>query len=247
MADVKEVFISFRFGEAHKEALALKAALEQRDVTVFLSDAYPGQNLQEMISIVPCLPKRATAKILMSAIGMEKMIIVTATSNQKPRRLQQKTMQVAQRRQSLIASRTIHVIGMEKTITVIPTSNQKQKRRQEMAEAAQRRRSLIASQKTHANGMGKTIIVIRWPLRALLPHQRDVLPTPSEALAFPSRVADGKAPVIIVTKTKSRSNEATSDRPALVFTFPYPFPFRSFAPSSYAVQTGAIFTNTRDV
>jgi len=45
-----DTFISFRFGEAHAEALALKAALEARGRTVFLSNASPGSDLQEMIA-----------------------------------------------------------------------------------------------------------------------------------------------------------------------------------------------------
>ena len=48
--EVPDVFISFRFGEAHTEALALKAALEARGLTVFLSNASPGTNLQHMIA-----------------------------------------------------------------------------------------------------------------------------------------------------------------------------------------------------
>lgn len=45
-----DVFISFRFGEAHAEALALKAALEARGVVVFLSDAQAGADLQQLIA-----------------------------------------------------------------------------------------------------------------------------------------------------------------------------------------------------
>ena len=44
-----DVFISFRFGEAHTEALALKAALEALGLNIFLSDASPGHDLQEMV------------------------------------------------------------------------------------------------------------------------------------------------------------------------------------------------------
>jgi serine/threonine protein kinase len=45
-----DVFISFRFGEAHTEALALKTALEQRNLKVFLSNVSPGGDLQDVIS-----------------------------------------------------------------------------------------------------------------------------------------------------------------------------------------------------
>jgi len=45
-----DVFISFRFGEAHAEALALKAALEVNGHRVFLSDVSPGGDLQTAIS-----------------------------------------------------------------------------------------------------------------------------------------------------------------------------------------------------
>ena len=45
-----DVFISFRFGEAHGEALALKTALEGRGLTAFLSNASPGSDLQEVIA-----------------------------------------------------------------------------------------------------------------------------------------------------------------------------------------------------
>ena len=45
-----DVFISFRFGEAHAEALALKAALEARGLKAFLSNASPGSDLQELIA-----------------------------------------------------------------------------------------------------------------------------------------------------------------------------------------------------
>ena len=45
-----DVFISFRFGEAHKEALALKAALEGHGLRVFLSDTNPGDNLGHIIA-----------------------------------------------------------------------------------------------------------------------------------------------------------------------------------------------------
>jgi hypothetical protein len=45
-----DVFISFRFGEAHAEALALKAALEANGHRVFLSDVSPGGDLQTAIS-----------------------------------------------------------------------------------------------------------------------------------------------------------------------------------------------------
>ena len=48
--EAPDVFISFRFGEAHAEALALKAALEQRQLKVFLSDVSPGGNLQRVIA-----------------------------------------------------------------------------------------------------------------------------------------------------------------------------------------------------
>jgi len=45
-----DVFISFRFGEAHAEALALKTALEQLKLKVFLSSVSPGGDLQDAIS-----------------------------------------------------------------------------------------------------------------------------------------------------------------------------------------------------
>ena len=45
-----DVFVSFRFGEAHQEALALKAALEALGLRVFLSDVSPGDNLQRTIA-----------------------------------------------------------------------------------------------------------------------------------------------------------------------------------------------------
>ena len=45
-----DVFISFRFSEAHKEALALKAFLERLGLTVFLSDYKPGENLGKGIA-----------------------------------------------------------------------------------------------------------------------------------------------------------------------------------------------------
>ena len=45
-AEPVDVFISFRFGEAHAEALVLKAALEARQLRVFLSDVSPGGDLQ---------------------------------------------------------------------------------------------------------------------------------------------------------------------------------------------------------
>jgi len=45
-----DVFISFRFGEAHVEALALKAALEATGLRVFLSDVAPGDNLGHIIA-----------------------------------------------------------------------------------------------------------------------------------------------------------------------------------------------------
>ena len=48
--EICDIFISFRFGEAHTEALALKAALEARGLTAFLSNAAPGTNLQHMIA-----------------------------------------------------------------------------------------------------------------------------------------------------------------------------------------------------
>ena len=48
--DPVDIFISFRFGEAHTEALALKAELEGRGLTVFLSDVSAGANLQETIA-----------------------------------------------------------------------------------------------------------------------------------------------------------------------------------------------------
>ena len=47
----KDVFISFRFGEAKAEALALRKALEARNVSVFLSGASPGDDLQDKIAV----------------------------------------------------------------------------------------------------------------------------------------------------------------------------------------------------
>ena len=48
--EAPDIFISFRFGEAHAEALALKAALEARQLKVFLSNASPGSDLQRLIA-----------------------------------------------------------------------------------------------------------------------------------------------------------------------------------------------------
>ena len=48
--DEYDIFITFRFGEAHAEALALKAGLEAFGLRVFLSNAAPGEDLQRMIS-----------------------------------------------------------------------------------------------------------------------------------------------------------------------------------------------------
>ena len=45
-----DIFISFRFGEAHAEALALRQALEARNLRVFLSGASPGDDLQDKIA-----------------------------------------------------------------------------------------------------------------------------------------------------------------------------------------------------
>jgi hypothetical protein len=45
-----DVFISFRFGEAHTEALALRQALEACGLVVFLSDVAAGGNLQVVIA-----------------------------------------------------------------------------------------------------------------------------------------------------------------------------------------------------
>lgn len=45
-----DVFISFRFTEAHTEALVLKKALEAAGCTAFVSDVCPGANLQQAIS-----------------------------------------------------------------------------------------------------------------------------------------------------------------------------------------------------
>ena len=45
-----DVFISFRFGEAHVEAIALKEALEARGLKAFVSDMTPGGNLQRVIA-----------------------------------------------------------------------------------------------------------------------------------------------------------------------------------------------------
>jgi hypothetical protein len=44
-----DVFISFRFNEAHTEALSLKAGLEANGYAVFLSDVKAGTNLQQVI------------------------------------------------------------------------------------------------------------------------------------------------------------------------------------------------------
>jgi hypothetical protein len=43
-----EIFISFRFGEAHVEALALKRALEEKGKRVFISDVEGGGNIEEV-------------------------------------------------------------------------------------------------------------------------------------------------------------------------------------------------------
>jgi len=45
-----DVFISFRFGEARTEALALKAALDARGYSVFMSEVSPGGVLQKSIA-----------------------------------------------------------------------------------------------------------------------------------------------------------------------------------------------------
>ena len=50
MGPPPDVFISFRFGEAHAEAHALKAGLEAQGLRVFLSDVAPGDNLGRIIA-----------------------------------------------------------------------------------------------------------------------------------------------------------------------------------------------------
>ena len=50
LAGEADVFISFRFNEAHAEALALKEELEERQFNVFLSDVSPGGDLQSIIA-----------------------------------------------------------------------------------------------------------------------------------------------------------------------------------------------------
>ena len=53
----KSIFISFRFGEARAEALAIQAELNARDVGgAFISDAAAGENLGEVIAdaIINC-------------------------------------------------------------------------------------------------------------------------------------------------------------------------------------------------
>ena len=50
LAGEADVFISFRFNEAHAEALALKEELEERKFNVFLSDVSPGGDLQSIIA-----------------------------------------------------------------------------------------------------------------------------------------------------------------------------------------------------
>ena len=45
-----DVFISLRFGEAHAEALRLKRELEDRELTVFISDVNAGANLHHIIA-----------------------------------------------------------------------------------------------------------------------------------------------------------------------------------------------------
>jgi hypothetical protein len=59
-----DVFISFRFAEAHREALMIKAALEALGLVVFLSNVSPGGDLQDVIS---------------EALGMCKFAIILAT------------------------------------------------------------------------------------------------------------------------------------------------------------------------
>ena len=48
--ELYDIFITFRFGEAHAEAVALKAGLEVYGLKVFLSNAAPGTDLQDLIS-----------------------------------------------------------------------------------------------------------------------------------------------------------------------------------------------------
>jgi hypothetical protein len=45
-----DIFISFRFAEAEAEAVALKAALEAQQLSVFVSNVHPGGNLQHTIA-----------------------------------------------------------------------------------------------------------------------------------------------------------------------------------------------------
>eukprot|EP00966_Prymnesium_polylepis_P316817 7320454-Prymnesium_polylepis.1 len=45
-----DVFISFRFGESHQEALALKEALESHHLTAFISNAIAGDDLHASIA-----------------------------------------------------------------------------------------------------------------------------------------------------------------------------------------------------
>ena len=59
LLETPDVFISFRFGEAHTEALALKAALEALQLKVFLSDVSPGGNMQHVIAHALSTCKRA--------------------------------------------------------------------------------------------------------------------------------------------------------------------------------------------
>ena len=49
-ADEYNIFISFRFAEAEGEAIALKAALEDRGYRTFVSNETPGADLQEAIA-----------------------------------------------------------------------------------------------------------------------------------------------------------------------------------------------------
>ncbi len=47
---VPDVFISFRFGEAHEEAQSLKTALEARGKRIFLSDFNAGDDMKTTIA-----------------------------------------------------------------------------------------------------------------------------------------------------------------------------------------------------
>jgi hypothetical protein len=80
-SEVYDVFISFRFGEAHAEALALKAALEQQQLRVFLSDVAAGGDLQDVIS--QALVNTHVAVILASKTYGQKTNRLFDTSNER--------------------------------------------------------------------------------------------------------------------------------------------------------------------